>query len=242
MKTLKRVLADIRARRHVEAYILFVIALIIALLGVINIVSQEVQLAAILAALGFLVFQTTVPDQMVVDLDSVLLNRRSFTTFADKIRGARTVWIFAQSGINTLRDDLKREILDKGGQLRILLHDPQDPHIRTLRDQIDSKQDAAANLDLDLQVALSILRKLESTDFRGKFEYRLTTFAPGFSMVVIDPDKRDGRLIVEFLGFRNEHISDRMHIEIQRQQSQYWFDYWVGQYENLWTGTDPGAQ
>jgi hypothetical protein len=234
MKTLKRILADIRARRNIEAYILFLLALVVAVLGIVDELDPKIQMAAILAALGYLVFQTTSPAQTSLDLDSVLQNRHSFGRFSDKVKGAREVWILAQSGINALRDDLKREILDKGGEMRILLHNPADPHIRYLREQIDSNQDAAANLDLDLSMALSILRKLESTDFQGKFEYRFTDYAPGFSMVVIDPKKRDGSVIVEFLGFRNEHVSERMHIEIHRHQSQHWFDYWVAQYEKLW--------
>jgi hypothetical protein len=39
---------------------------------------------------------------------------------------------------------------------------------------------------------------------------------------------------VEFIGFRNDLITDRMHISISRDQSQYWFDHWTQQYQAMW--------
>jgi hypothetical protein len=60
--------------------------------------------------------------------------------------------------------------------------------------------------------------------------------------VVVNPRQRGGRLIVEFHGFQDESISDRMHVEIRRSESTHWFDYWTGRFEAIWAASrDPGV-
>jgi hypothetical protein len=52
--------------------------------------------------------------------------------------------------------------------------------------------------------------------------------------VVLDPRRVGGRLLVEFHGFHDDSIGDRMHLEIRRSQSLHWFEYWVGRVEAIW--------
>ena len=54
------------------------------------------------------------------------------------------------------------------------------------------------------------------------------------SLTIVDPDGRDGRAIVEMIGFNRESINDRMHVEIRREQSNYWFEYWTQQFTQMW--------
>jgi hypothetical protein len=96
-----------------------------------------------------------------------------------------------------------------------------------LRQQLDLSND----LDHDLKGSLLTLKKMLKW---GNVEYRLLPYSPGLSLTIIDPDGRDGRLVVEFFGFHNEFIRDRMHIVIERRQSQYWFEYWAKQFEAMW--------
>ncbi len=79
----------------------------------------------------------------------------------------------------------------------------------------------------------------------GKIDYRLLDYSPGFSIVVVDPDGKDGRLVIEFFGYHNDLINDRMHLQIERRSSQYWFEYWAKQYQMMWESgsveTDPAV-
>lgn len=230
INTLQRIGSDIVAGRNIEAYVISVIAVILAIAGVVDdAIPTDWKLAAILAALALLVFQTTRPEKQAADLDSVLHNRQAMGAFHDLIHGTRTLWIYGPSAINVLRDMpfIKREILDHGGKVRVMIQDPESQiGMQILHDQMDKTLD----LEKSIQMSLDILANAA----RWGVEYRLKDYNPGFSMVVIDPDKRNGRVIVEFLGFRNELITDRMHISISREQSQYWFDHWTKQYEALW--------
>ena len=48
-----------------------------------------------------------------------------------------------------------------------------------------------------------------------------------FSLISIDPTTRKEHVIVEFHGFHNEATSSRMHVEVTRRQSDYWYAYWT---------------
>ncbi|MEO8396444.1 MAG: hypothetical protein ABI700_25850, partial [Chloroflexota bacterium] len=62
----------------------------------------------------------------------------------------------------------------------------------------------------------------------------LLPYNPGFSMLIVNPTGGNGYLTVEFFGFHNKLIDERMHIVIERRSSQYWFEYWVKQYQTMW--------
>ncbi len=231
---LKRVWADITAGRNIEAYAITMVAALLAVIGVIDdIVPDSLKFAAALAALALLVFRTTTPESQLVDLDAVLLDRQSYGPFREFIQGAQTLWVYGPSAVNVLRSapDIRREVLDRGGTLRVLIQDPDSPlGMDVLVQQLDKFYDLAD----DIRTALRTLDNLQRQSSPGAVEYGLVAYSPGFSLLIVDPDGRDGRLIVEFYGYENKEIIDRMHISIARQQSQHWFEYWASQFELMW--------
>jgi hypothetical protein len=108
-----------------------------------------------------------------------------------------------------------------------VVHDPGAGAIDTLATQLDEDNDFGK----DLTASLDSLDKLAGS---GRLDYRLLSLNPGFSLVVVNPRQRGGRLIVEFHGFQDEGISDRMHVEIRRSESTHWFDYWARRFEAIW--------
>lgn len=227
---LRRILNDIQKGRNIESYVIALVGVALVVMDVIGEVDPGLQLTVITAALALLVFRSARPTETTVDLDSILKDRQSYGTFREFIQGGKVLWAYGPSLVNVLHNssDIKREILDKGGKVRILVQDPsKEASMEILRHQLDQSN----NLDHDLKGSLFTLDKMV---IWGGVEYRLLPYSPGFSLTVIDPDGRDGRLIVEFFGFHNEFIRDRMHIVIERRQSQYWFEYWAKQFEAMW--------
>ncbi len=233
-RTLKRIVTDIIAGKHLESYAIALVAFALAIMGIIeDSLSQDVKLAAILAALGLLVFKTTEPKEQVVDLDLVLRDRQSYGSFRNFISGGRVMWVYGPSAVNVLRQaaTIKTEILDRGGEVRVLLQDPEaEASMGILRQQLDKVH----NLDHDIQTSLETLLNMTSWKVPGKIEYAFADYSPGFSLTIIDPDGRDGRLVIEFYGYTNELINDRMHIEITRASSNYWFEFWAAQFIEMW--------
>lgn len=235
---LKRIWGDILAGRNLEAYVVTAIGIGLVALGILGTVNIELSLTVIIAALALLVFKSTTPDKLSLDIDAVLQDRDDFGPFRDTVRGRRQVWIYGPSSVNVLRETIEREVLDKGGEVRVLLQDPASPAVDYLLDQLDER-DPRANLKRDLDYSIDVLKHIAAKVAGDKFQCRLLPYSPGFSMVIVDPDSHDGQIIVEFLGFRYEHVNQRMHITLRRAETPRWFDHWLAQYQRMWDAGSP---
>jgi hypothetical protein len=235
MRWARRVIQDLVNLRHVDAYVVAFIGVVLVVFGVVGAPEVENYLLALTAGMVILLFRTTVPNEKIVDLDAVLRDRQSYSPLREFIQGGRVVWVYGPSAANVLRESaaIKREILDRGGELRVLLQDPGEAaSMNILRQQLDPNN----NLDHDIQGTLFTLEKMRAW---GKVDFRLLPYSPGFSLLVVDPDGTDGRLTVEFYGYHNNMIDDRMHVEIERRASHYWFEYWEKQYRIMWESAKP---
>jgi hypothetical protein len=230
-QTLRRVGGDLRAGRHLEAYGASAFAIALTVFNLLGSSSPRLTDSVVLACLAFLVLWTTGArgGEAAASLDTVLRNRESFGNFADLLDGASELWMYAPTGVNVLlrhAADIGRWAA-RGGRARIVVQDPAVAGVDDVRAQLDDHTD----FDTSLGASLATLSKLASS---GGVEVRLLPFNPGFSMVVVDPRGRAGRLIVEFHGFRDENIAERMHVLIQRSESLHWFEYWTGRFEAIW--------
>jgi Ca2+/Na+ antiporter len=238
-RTLKTILDDLLSFRNIETYVTLLVALVVIVLSLVqDAVPLNVQMAVLLAAVALLVFKSVTQERQQIDLDDVLQDRQDFRPLREFIRGGRTVWVYGASAVNVIRsaDEIKSEVLDRGGELRVLMQDPNEAvSLSILERQLDKIHD----LQGDIQQVQDTLKRLARFSDHSRIEYRLLPYSPGFSMIVVDPDGREGRLVVEFYGYSNEQIKERMHIEIRRDNSQHWFDYWKGQYEVMWNSGHP---
>jgi hypothetical protein len=239
-KLFRRLADDLREFRNVEAYAISALAVGLTIFTIVGNPSAQLFNTVTLACLAFLVFSTTTGQRAARQaggLAEVLRDRDSYATFEQLLDGATELWMYAPSGVNVLRrhgGDIKRW-LAAGGRARFVVHDPAAGALDTLATQLDEDNDFGN----DLTASLDSLDKLAGT---GRLEYRLLSLNPGFSLVVVNPRQRGGRLIVEFHGFQDESISDRMHVEVRRSESTHWFDYWAGRFEAIWAAArDPGV-
>ncbi len=230
---LRRVADDIRERRHLEAYSLFLLTLALTVVSVVGLSARFVN-AMVLAGLAFLILWTTGARAGEgaggVSLDTVLRNRDSYGSFSDLLAGATELWMYAPTGLNVfLRHsaDIRRWMERRGTSARVVILDPDSRVLDATRMQLDKSTD----FDTALRASLATLARLDPLE---GVQLRLLGFNPGFSLVVLDPNRGSGRVIVEFHGFQDDGIGDRMHVEIQRSQSLHWFEYWVARFEAIW--------
>lgn len=233
LRLLKRIGVDILSGKNIETYVVTIVAVIVAFLSVIeDVVPLDLQMAALLAAVALLVFKTADPETPTIDLDTVLQDRQSFQPFREFIKGGTELWIYGPSAVTAMANspDIEREILERGGSVQVLM---QDPNERVALDILHQQLDVMSHLlESDIARSVSILETMKAR--HSEIDYRFLPYSPGFSLVIVDPDGRDARLIIEFFGFEGQSINDRMHIEIHRNQSNYWFEYWASQYITMW--------
>ncbi len=233
-RLLTSIVNDIRAGKNIEAYIVITAAIVIGVLSLVqDLVPVNIQLAVLLGAVAVLVFKSVTQQRPTLDLDDVLHDRQSFGPFRDFIHDGKVLWIYGASAVNVIRsaDVIESEILDRGGELRVLFQNPDEKaSVDILLQQLDKYYD----LLTDIQQVKDTLKRMKHSPKNHNIECRMVPYSPGFSMTIVDPDGRDGRLIVEFYGYNNEKIQERMHIEIRRDSSQHWFEYWKKQYLLMW--------
>jgi hypothetical protein len=234
LRWLQRIGTDIAAGKNIEVYVTALLAIILAVIGIIdNVVSIEVQIAALLAGMAILVLRSIEARDKQIDLDGVLRDRQSFTALRDFIRGGKEMWVYGPSAITIMNSaaELELEILQRGGKLRVLVQDPQEEaSVKVLHAQLDNRRSHL--LLTDIEQSVRVLESIRRD--HANVEYGFLPYTPGFSMIIIDPNGRNGRAVIEFFGFSNSLITERMHILIRREQSNYWFEYWAKQYEHMW--------
>lgn len=241
-----RVLRDIRARKNIESYIVSIIAVVVAVVGLIDdVVPESAKTSVILAALGLLVFNMTRPEGQRATIEDYLHQRHELGPLAARLNGAQKLWIYAPSAANVLSGDnlntLRASILsDSLGELRVVIQNPAaEDAMRVLKHQLDEivgypDQDLVREIG-NTQAKFALIAGWPK---KGTFEHRLLSHSPGFSMVIVDPHRTSGVAIVELYGWRLNSTSERMAIEIKQSDSPRWFDYWVKQYEALWKDSE----
>lgn len=239
----RRIGRDLRARRHIEVYVIAGLSIVIAVLSVVgDVVGEEVRWSVVLGALGLLTYQIAVPSR-AQRFDTVLLDRAAFddTTLGSRLAGAREVWIYGPSAVNLLTSDVADRLRSgplnrPAGVVRVAVLDPEQPAaIEIARRQLDdSLHYPSVRLPKAIDVTVDRLEQMAAWDTPGAFEYRFAPFNPGFSLVALDPGTAHGKLIVEFHGLRNESTGNRMHVELTQESSEYWYAYWRAQFADLW--------
>jgi hypothetical protein len=231
----RRTLDDIQHGRHREAYALFLIGVVLAVLGLTGVADTAVLLSTILLALSFLVFHTAVDasDQRPA-LDQVLCDRQSFGAFSQLLPGVQDLRIYGPTAVNVLVNaaDIRRFVLQRGGTVRVIVHDDDPVLLEKTALQLDDNME----LESTLHNSLTTLSKLAAVP---GFSYRKLPVNPGFSLVIANPDDVKGYLIFESQGFKDENIADRMHITIKRSESPHWFAYWVARFDAMWETARP---
>lgn len=247
----RRIGHDLKSRRHIDAYGVAFVSFALAILSLIpDVVPDPLRWAALLAGVGILVWRITIPEPLTGTVDDLLYNRLAFekNPLSERMKKASEVYIFAPSAINILSvhncELLRTGILNKSdGVLRVVVLNPaNESGVQLATRQLDDSLDyPIQDFRSSLQATVRQLAAMASWHIQGSFDYRFLDYNPGFSLVGIDPTSRNGQVIVEVHGFHNEATPSRMHIELSRKQSDYWYTYWTSQFSRIWEASAPAA-
>ncbi|MFJ2033405.1 hypothetical protein [Streptosporangium sp. NPDC087985] len=228
-----------------------VVVFTFALLSIFgDVVPDQLKWAALLSGVGILVYRLTLPEERPEASTSILGDRSAFDSapLSSVLASARDVRVFAPSAVNLLSahtcEILRKNVLARaGGSVRVVILDPAEKAaVRTASRQLDDSVDfPIQKLPVALENTIERLDLMSKWEMEGRFGYRLLPYSPGFSIVLIDPDTPKGRAIVEIHGFHNPSTSSRMHLELNRAQSERWYSYWVRQFDYIWQEAAPAG-
>ncbi|MFB8774858.1 hypothetical protein [Streptomyces broussonetiae] len=234
-RRLRRILDDIRQGRHLEAYIVFAVGLVLFVLGLLNRVDGQDLLPFTVAALSLLVFRTaTPPDPAPASPEEVLRERQDLGPLRALLERADDLRVYGPTAINVLAsaEDLRRLVLQRGGTARFVVLEPSPAALAQAAVQLDNNLDLAPAL----HSSLGALRRLDQ--YEG-FGWRRLPFNPGFSLLIVNGDRTDGTVVVEFHGFGDDTINTRMHLVLERRSSPHWYEYWLRRFEAVWEAALP---
>jgi hypothetical protein len=125
LSALNRIWKDVLAGRNIEAYVVTVIGVLLVALGIVGEIDLDTGLTVSIAALSLLVYKSTSPQKIGLDLDAAFRTRESLEDPRDLIQSAHELWIFGASAVSVLealwnRAD-KEKFFESGGKLKILL-------------------------------------------------------------------------------------------------------------------------
>jgi hypothetical protein len=138
MKALwKHFLGDIKRGENLDIYIIFILAAVAAVLGLIGAIPLAILSTVILATLGVLAYSTLATSRLLSELSQVitlhvpqartpLLDRSEYGSFRDSLNGVSTIWLYSPSLVvmlATYKEDL-REKIRHGGEVRALIFNP----------------------------------------------------------------------------------------------------------------------
>ncbi|POX55097.1 hypothetical protein C3489_12355 [Streptomyces sp. Ru71] len=232
------IVADVRQQRNIEAYTVFLVGLAVAALSLADAVALHYQLAALLLGVNVLLFSSRrTGGDRGPSLDRVLRGREAFQPFGSLLPGVEDLWIYGPTAAHVLlhNADIRRLVLAKGGSVRCVVLAQDEAAIAGATLQLDDSVD----LGSALAHSVEILRRLARE--QPRFDFRRLAFNPGFSLLIVNAHRPDAYAIVEFHGFQDDNIADRMHLRISGHESPRWLDYWVGRYDALWKAAHPDA-
>ncbi|GAB2947877.1 hypothetical protein ACFMQL_10165 [Nonomuraea fastidiosa] len=245
----RRVLHDIRERRNIEAYVISLLAIVFAALTLIgDKVDDQLKWAVLLAGVGVLVHQITVPRNEGALTDRVLEDRTGFerVSLKDRLRTSQEIWMFAPSGVNFLSEDhcgaIRSTVLNRhdGSVKMVVLDHEESEAVRIATQQLDNGLEYPLQTLADSIVTTrSRMAAMASWPLPGGREFRLFGYNPGFSLVAFNPTRPDGVIIVEIHGVRNSSTSGRMHLELTKKNAPYWYTYWLDQFNAIWNAAKP---
>jgi hypothetical protein len=124
------------------------------------------------------------------------------------------------------------KLIEHGASIQALILDPSSSALEsTSRCMNENVETLRQEIEGTILRVRSICQESDA-EFKGSFELRLMPVHPNYSIVLIDPDK-PGKMFIEFIGYHSR-LHTRPHIELTRQHDREWFEYFLGQYEELW--------
>ncbi|MBU7011697.1 MAG: hypothetical protein HXS46_13500 [Theionarchaea archaeon] len=225
---------------NIDACTAILVSVIVAFFSIWKRTPDLYVSGAILAVLAVLSFAILKTRKVIRALEYAkgagvfLKDRSDLSSLKQRIASAHDIWFCGISLINVmsqLEEDFKVKLRDEGVNIRLLVIDPKSPAARLAADcTCDTLKGIRSDISRSILRASNIVKNGVGN---GTIELRCMKVAPGYSMVLTDPKKYKGRILVEFIGYKS-HTRDRPHIELTRQRDCPWYEYFLKQYETLW--------
>jgi hypothetical protein len=175
----------------------------------------------------------------LASLDSLIQNRKSLPPLEERLGGAKMIMISGGSLFRLATEYLGFfEDMAKGGcAFQFVLVDPDSDAAVFVAKQIVYEVENAKAYTANIRMAVANLCSLKRK-FPEQVEIRIVNYVPPFSLVVCDPQKKHGSILLELYTLAVP-TRERPHFRIRKQAEPHCFKFFWDQFEQLWKLATP---
>lgn len=247
MRLLRAIIKDFQEKQNLDIYITVLLAIVVSILGIVQVANQAVVLSAVLATLALVSFSLLANRKEYEDLRALLSKvdstknlaskffQKDFSTFSlkERVRTAQKIyfWSFSYRATVPLLKNSIEEALRNGLVARFLFIDPNSNAIDM--GAFFSRSRDTASLKNTIESNIKMLSKLGNKVKAGRLEIRSLNCIPPYMFIAIDPHLPTGSIFIQPTSFRvpREYAPA---FELQRADDQEWFSYFLSQFESIW--------
>lgn len=247
MRFLDGVFADLRAGKNLEVYLTLVVALVLLILDIFGFASTEALAAGTLATLALLAFSTLKNREQMQRLaeaaEQGMSGRLGADDFfwdedrlgQDDFKDADFIGVVGVTLSRTVRTHslVFEDRLRDEAHVRFMVIDPESPApLQAIRRSqgVPSQSFYKSLLQPTIE---NVCMLATSASSRGTVELGLLPYIPSFGLVLIDPDRPHGRIIVEVYQHKTPAFSPTFELR-NTQQDARWYSFFREQFDLLW--------
>lgn len=242
MGKLNRIWKDIKRTENIDSYLLIVLAVAVAILNIFNIVPEGWMPSITLGILGILVYSNISLRMDISEVHAMLsgqtyLLERFPEDLWDRVeREASEIWlvgatlyhIFSNNSIYALfQKKLKEKCV-----IKVLLRDPTDEMCQyaSRHNLIPSKP---GEMKSRIESTLDRLCELKELTPR-RLEIRVIDYPLPFNIGVINPQKRNGTVFVEYHPYKMPIKQGSIPKIVIVPEDKYWYEFYITQFKTVW--------
>lgn len=243
MKFLRVFFQDIREKKNIDIYLTFLLAIVVAILSFFQVTNQSIISGAVLATLALVSYSLLVNRREDTALRKVLSNpvrlfipRSDVKQLIDLIPQSTRIWAWGttfSTHIPLIEGQLRQAIITSNLNVRFLLIKPNSGAVKMATFRAGYLDDSKLNTTLVQN--LSTLEDLRKEVTSKKLDFKVADYLGPYTIYIFDPHLESGQIHLHLSTFRGKDIFDRPTFVFTREESTRWFDYFVEQYERIWS-------
>lgn len=242
---------DISNGENLDTYVAIVVALVLTIASVFGYTNSAVLFGGLFGTLTVLLYGLLANRRNLQQLKqmtaSMAANRSQLSPLQPSTSHERAL-ILKAGKLSVLGTSLFRflptyqyeiqEMLSTGGSLRIVLSKPTEALAQMVH--LRSSSGAPAQMHLDrIKSMIDLVSLWKKNDPNARIELRLIEYAAPFGITIIEP-RSDGEkpyCLIRLATFQTSS-STAPAINPDFVADNYWFDYFVAQFENFWEAAE----
>jgi hypothetical protein len=246
---------------NIDIYTIILIAIVVGILGVVQLVSFEVISAAILATLGLIATSLlasrkssdetrSINNQVVDNLEKLLAILYSKPKVGDvffygypdltaEIRSAKVIKIFSIGMATTIHYYFEfAHMLSNGGSIQILVSDGlSDSLMEVLAFRSSSVRDPQRYRDLLFSTIERAQTLRQYAKDKVNLEFRKIKYYTTFGIFIIENVQHETKIYVQLNAFRTGGSQNPGFVLTTKDN--HWFTYFLDQFKNAWDSGEP---